>query len=189
MLILVGGPGGAGKTSLAGVLADRMGFVHVSRDRVKSAIAATDASIADGRPTFDVDKARMGGEYGQRAFATTYAAVTVLLDDGASVIVDQAWRSGRSEAELRPLLDRSRPVLLMATVEPRLAADRARSRGRRNGLAPLDHALASADEERESFLAFDPGVPRLMVDTTDGYDPSLPHIESWIWRNVSTPRR
>ena len=50
------------------------------RDSVKSAIAVTDAAVSpDGVPRFDERKARMGGEYGQRAFATTSAVVMGLL--------------------------------------------------------------------------------------------------------------
>lgn len=125
----------------------------------------------------------MGGDYGQRAFAVAYSAVGVLLEGGASVVLDQAWRSGRSERELEPLVARSRAMLLIASVDPAIADERAHQRGHRHGLAPLDEALASADAERDSFLSFDLGVPRLIVDTTMGYDPALADVEHWIWTN------
>lgn len=128
----------------------------------------------------------MGGEYGQRAFTVAYAAVSALLDGGASVVIDQAWRSGRSEAELEPLVVRSRAVLLIATADPAVAEERARRRGHRDGLAPLDEALASADTERDAFLSFDVGVPRLLVDTAAGYEPDLVDVERWIWANSAT---
>lgn len=185
ILLLVGGPGGAGKTTLARSLADRLGVVHLSRDSVKSAIAVTEAKILpDGSMLFDQRKAGMGGVYGQRAFALAYAAVRMLLDGGASVVIDQAWRSGRSESELEPLLERSRPVLLIAKADREVEQDRARRRGHREGLAPLDEAIASADAERGAFLSFDVGVPRLLVDTTGGYDPQLSDIEQWIRTNA-----
>lgn len=137
MLVLVAGPGGSGKTTLARSLSDSLGLTHVSRDSVKSAIAATDATVAgDGTPTFDVTKTSMGGEYGQRAFSTAYAAVGVLLDGGASVVMDQAWRAGQSEPELQPLVSRSRAVLLMTTVDPAIEEERIHLRGHRHGLAP-----------------------------------------------------
>lgn len=188
ILVLVGGPGGAGKTTLGRAVADRMGLVHLSRDAVKSAIAASNASIGpDGSPAFDEAKATMGAEYGQRAFATAYAAVASLLDGGASVVMDQAWRRGRSENELLPLLQRSRALLLMADTAPKIAAQRAHGRGTRSGLAPRGEALASGASDWATFTGFDLGVPRLVVDTTDDYDPSLPEIERWVWQNMREP--
>jgi len=190
ILVLVGGPGGAGKTTLARALADRLGLVHLSRDSVKSAIAATDAVIPpDGVPRFDERKARMGGEYGQRAFTATSAVVAALLDGGVSAVVDQAWRTGRSEGELEPLITRSRAVLLIASVEPPIAAARVSARGHRPGLAGLDEVQSRAGAEWDVFVSFDVGIPRLVVDTTDGYDPALGDVERWVWRHVSSTTR
>lgn len=95
--------------------------------------------------------------------------------------MDQAWRVGQSEAELRPLIDLARAVLLMTVAGPDVAAERVRQRGHRSGLAPLAQTLATADSERGDFLAFHPGVPLLTIDTTDGYTPSMHDIERWIW--------
>ncbi|HUP86756.1 MAG TPA: zeta toxin family protein [Acidimicrobiales bacterium] len=184
VLVLVGGPGGAGKTTLARSLGDRMGLVHLCRDSVKAAIATTNAVTGSGVAEFDDAKAGMGGEYGQRAFAATYAAAGALLDGGASVVVDQAWRAGLSEGELQPLLASSRSVLLIATATHDIEVSRARQRGDRTGLAPLVQALSDAANDRHAFLEFDVGIPRLAVDSTDGYDPSLSDIEAWIWQHV-----
>ncbi len=95
--------------------------------------------------------------------------------------MDQAWRVGQSEAELRPLIDLARAVPLMTVAGPDVAAERVRQRGHRSGLAPLAQTLATADSERGDFLAFNPGVPLLTIDTTDGYTPSMHDIERWIW--------
>ncbi len=68
LLVLVGGPGGCGKTTLARRIADGLGLVHICRDSVKSAIAASEAVVSDdGSLRFDTSRSSMGGEYGQRA--------------------------------------------------------------------------------------------------------------------------
>lgn len=151
LLVLVGGPSGGGKTTLARGLGDSLGIVHLCRDVVKSAIAASHVRVrSDGTPDFDPVGAVMGGEYGQRAFSTAYAAAATLLDGGASLVIDQAWRSGRSESELQPLLRMSRPLLVIASAPAAISDKRIQSRGERAGLASVSESLAATEQARES---------------------------------------
>jgi predicted kinase len=185
LLILVGGPSGCGKTTLARALGETVGIVHLSRDSVKSAIAITDATISsDGGATINVTKAAMGGENGQRGFVVAYEAVALLLAGGASVVMDQAWRRGTSEAELAPLLAISRPVLVTVVASPAVAATRTERRRDRPGLAPLPEAVASLHNSWDDFLGLDLDIPQLVVDTSTGYTPSLSEIAAWIWQNA-----
>jgi predicted kinase len=185
ILLLVSGPSGCGKTTLARALGDGMGIVHLCRDGVKSAIAASDAKVRDeGIAVVDAMKTAKGGEYGQRAFAVAYEAAASLLAGGASVVMDQAWRRGLSEAELRPLVEISRPALVTVVAPPDVAATRTAQRGDRPGLAGVSETVASLEQDWEDFLTLDLDVPQLVVDTSTGYVPSLPHIQAWVWRNA-----
>lgn len=185
LLVLVGGPSGCGKTTLARSLGDAMGIIHVGRDAVKAAIAASDATVDDdGTVVVDAEKASRGGPYGQRAFKVAYDAAAVLLTGGASVVVDQAWRRGRSEDELQRLIALSRTALVTVVTSPDVAAARAAQRGDRPGLAGVPETLVSLEEEWEEFLGLDLDVPQLLVDSTSGYAPSLAEVQRWIWRSA-----
>ncbi len=186
VLVLVGGAGGVGKSTIARLLSDELQFVHISRDNVKAAVAATEAERSEnGAPSFDSTRSAMGGEYGQRAFAATYEVIGRLLDHGASVIVDQAWQVGLSEHELLPLVERARAVFIHLSTSPEVALARARRRGGRPGLAGPEEAEQALLREWESFGPLDLGTPLLSVDTTDGYEPSLTEIVSWIWAETT----
>ena len=186
MLVLVGGAGGVGKSTMARRLSDELQFVHISRDNVKAAIAATEAERGEnGELFFDQGRSAMGGEYGQRAFAATYEVVGRLLDHGVSVIVDQAWRMGASEPELLPLVERARAVFIQLSTSPEVALRRARRRGHRHGLAGAKEAELALLTEWGSFGPLNLGTPLLWVDTTDGYEPSLSEVVTWIWAETS----
>lgn len=182
LLVLVGGPSGCGKTTLARSLGDALGVIHVGRDVVKAAIAASDATVDDdGAVVVDAEEASKGGLYGQLAFKVAYDAVAVLLIGGASVVMDQAWRRGRSEDELRPLIGLSRAALITVVTSPHVAAARAAKRGHRPGLAGVPETLQSLEQEWDEFLGLDLDVPQLLVDSTSGYAPSLTEVQRWIW--------
>jgi predicted kinase len=162
-----------------------MGIVHLCRDSVKSAISVTDAVVrGEGTVAHDAERASQGGEYGQRAFAAAYQAVGVLLAAGASVVMDQAWHRGISEAELQPLVASARAVFVTAVAAPDVAAARVAQRGVRPGLAGVSETLGSLAQHWDAYLALDLDVPRLVVDTSNGYEPDLAGVEGWIWRST-----
>jgi predicted kinase len=93
-LVLIGGAPGTGKSTLAGAVADSLGWAVLSSDRIRKELAGI-APDADGRTVFGT------GIYTSEWTMGTYAELLRragdLLARGESVILDASW----SSAELR----------------------------------------------------------------------------------------
>ncbi len=183
--VLVSGPPGAGKSTLAQRLADRMSVPLLSLDVVKSSIAQAmvergpDGSIAS---VGEEIRAR-GGPAGQRAFAATYAAADALLRAGASVILEKAWQRGRSERDLLPLLALAPAVQVHVTAPYAVAVERGLGRTARPGLVDMDEVrrqVDAGDLDWASFASLELDVPLLVVDTEDGAPVELEQVVRFI---------
>jgi hypothetical protein len=112
-LILVGGAPGTGKTTVAGALADRLGMVVLSSDRIRKELAGLDPETAAA-------SALHSGIYDTTHTARTYAEMLrrarLLLELGESVVLDASWDprapGGRSESRRRHVLRPAGAVLL-----------------------------------------------------------------------------
>jgi uncharacterized protein len=91
-LVLVGGPPGTGKSTLAGGIADRLGFTVLSSDRIRKELAGLSPHQ---RMTSDYS----GGIYTQawtdRTYAEMISRAAALLALGESVVLDATWTSAR----------------------------------------------------------------------------------------------
>lgn len=168
-LVVVGGTHGAGKSTLASQLATRLGWMLVSRDLVRGGMAWTEAEVEHVA----------AGDLSKRAVSTFYEATELMLLRGGSVVIESAFRRGISESDLLPLLNFSRMRYVQCTVPRELAIERCRSRAGREYIGDM---LDGRDEERWLRVEqpLDLGVDPLVVDTTDGYDPGLEAIESFV---------
>ena len=99
-LILVGGAPGTGKTTVAGALADRLGMVVLSSDRIRKELAGLDPETAAA-------SALHSGIYDTTHTARTYAEMLrrarLLLELGESVVLDASWGSVEHRAAARSL--------------------------------------------------------------------------------------
>jgi predicted kinase len=138
-LVLVGGLPGTGKSTLAGQLADRLGAVLVSTDRVRKELAGlapeTPAPAAYGRGIY-------ADAWTERTYAELLTRADRLLHRGETVILDASW----SRARNREMADgvarrtRSRFVPLRCVARPDVVA--ARLHGRTHAISDADQRIA-----------------------------------------------
>ncbi|CAI9404357.1 bifunctional aminoglycoside phosphotransferase/ATP-binding protein [Nocardioides sp. T2.26MG-1] len=145
-LVLVGGPPGTGKTTLAGDLADRLGCTVLSSDRVRKELAGVPAEASARAPV------------GQGIYDPTHTRATydellrragALLAMGESVILDASWSDAedRARAAAVAVMTSSALVCLRCLLDEQRAAARILAR---TGISDADEAIAAAVRHREA---------------------------------------
>ncbi|WGY04519.1 phosphoenolpyruvate synthase [Nocardioides sp. QY071] len=138
-LVLLGGPPASGKSTLAGSVADRLGMVVLSTDRVRKEIAGID-------PTSHAPAPYGAGIYTPEHTRATYAALLDraqrLLARGESVVLDGTWSHADDRARAAELAARATADL----VELRCEIDEATARRRfvtRDSISDADQEVAA----------------------------------------------
>ena len=186
LIVLISGPPGAGKSTLAVALSARLELPLLSIDQVKSGVAFT---MTGG--TADERAIRIGGPAGQTAFLATYELVDVCLKHGVSLIVEKAWQRGRAEAELRHFLPISRAVQIHVTASQPVAVQRFMDRPSRWGaaatakIAEVKHGLDIGTFTWDDFAPLDLDIPLHVVATDDGQPIDLAPIEDFVVKAVA----
>ncbi len=175
-LVVVSGPAGSGKTTLAHVIAAAVGCPAVSRDEIKEGMVH-----AAWGPAPSGFVASQGDELTVKTLPVFFGVLELLIRSGVTTVAEAAFQDHVWRPRLEPLRDLARLRILHCTVHPDLALQRLRERARANPLRRA-HADSSAlpGLTRGPFVRVALDAPALEVDTTDGYHPALDQIVAFL---------
>jgi predicted kinase len=167
-LIVISGPPGAGKTTLAHALATAVGCPAICRDEIKE-------GMLQALPGF---VAGPGDALTARASRTFFAVLDVLLGNGVTLVAEAAFQDRVWRPELERLGGGAELRIVQCVLDPAIARARVQERmAVASRSAHADAALLASSSP--AFVPITLAVPTLHVDTSAGYRPSLEEIAAF----------
>jgi predicted kinase len=168
-LVVVTGPAGSGKTTLAHRLAAAIGCPALCRDAIKEGmVAATPAFVPGPSDPLTV-----------RTNSLFFAAIRLFLEHGVTHVAEAAFQHANWARGLEPL----RPLAELRIVRCRVAPAIARARAEQRGQEQPTRAAHDDSGHFSVERPFEPirlVAPTIDVDTTNGYSPDLDVVVAFV---------
>ena len=179
-LVVVSGPPGSGKTTLAHAIAQALPCPAICRDEIKEGMAHAEGQDFQGGH---------GDPLTQRTLPLFFEVVRVLVAAGVTVVAEAAFQDPRWRPELEPLGELAQLRIIRCIIDPAVSFERAARRAaesqdrvKAHGDSTLGKGIADWEQAFGSFEHISIPAPSIDVDTTDGYDPTLEEIVTFINR-------
>jgi predicted kinase len=172
-LVVVAGPPGSGKTTLAHKIAAAVGCPAICRDEIKEGMAYAAPGFVAGP----------GDELTQRTLPVFFAVLELLLRSGVTTVAEAAFQDRVWRPRLEPLRGLAKLRVVHCTVGADVAFRRIARRGQDNPLRRVHAAPRGAAEHEAAHRAFRPvsvDAPSLEVGTADGYQPPFGQVLSFV---------
>lgn len=170
-LIVVSGPAGSGKTTLAQALATAVGCPALSRDQIKEGMVHSTPGFVPATS----DPLTL------RTYELFFEAIELFLRAEVTLVVEAAFAHPLWVRGLEPLTGLSTLRVICCRVSDELARERQQNRlatqTTRSAHADADHLAAA-----RPFRPLQVDAPTLDVDTSDGWQPGLPEIAAFCHR-------
>lgn len=172
-LVVVSGPAGCGKTTLAHELARAIRCPAICRDEIKEGMVH---ALGDFEPA-------VGDPLTHRTFPVFFSVVRMLLEASVTVVAEAAFQDKVWRPSLEPLAELARFRIVQCHTDPAVARKRiaghAKSRTA-HADAPLLEALEADGGYFDAFDRVSLSAPSIDVDTTSGYNPPIEEIVRFV---------
>jgi predicted kinase len=173
-LIVVSGPPGSGKTTLAHQVARAVGCPAICRDEIKEGMVHAAAVFAG----------RAGDDLSMRTLPVFFEVIGLLLTAGVTTVAEAAFQDHVWRPRLTPFLALARVRVVHCVVDAEVAFERILRRGADDSTRQAHDDPGPADRadflrRHREFSRVELGVPWIEVDTTSGYRPGIAEIAAF----------